>query len=320
MDDFCGFTYKGVHSSELGLVRVSDGSRYFHNLTANFRDKTMEIPGGDGVYFFESLYNSNSFNINVAFDSVTEMQMRLIRQVFNGKDTGELIFDEAPYKAYIVKVQAPPQIKYVCFMEGGQRIYKGEMAISFISYYPYAICTKKWLDQYSSAEYPNKDEWAASSGLIDNTSNTYDYQDAPMIYLYNPGDLETDIKIFINANAIALQYGISVRLKGTLSAGLGEITIGQLDLSPIPLEVIESNNDLDNYICINSKTNLIEGRLSADIDTQSGSLYNQYISSGDFFKIPIYTNETNKLKLSITTLNSGPSTVIHDVKYNYLYY
>jgi len=30
--DFLGFTFNGVHSSELGLTRVSDGSRYNENL------------------------------------------------------------------------------------------------------------------------------------------------------------------------------------------------------------------------------------------------------------------------------------------------
>jgi hypothetical protein len=30
--DFIGFTFGGIHSSKLGLVRVSDGSRYNEDL------------------------------------------------------------------------------------------------------------------------------------------------------------------------------------------------------------------------------------------------------------------------------------------------
>jgi hypothetical protein len=30
--DFLGFTYNKLHSSELGIVRVSDGSRFNENL------------------------------------------------------------------------------------------------------------------------------------------------------------------------------------------------------------------------------------------------------------------------------------------------
>jgi hypothetical protein len=30
--DYMGFTYNHVHSSELGIVRVSDGSRFNENL------------------------------------------------------------------------------------------------------------------------------------------------------------------------------------------------------------------------------------------------------------------------------------------------
>jgi hypothetical protein len=54
--DYMGFTYNGKHSSELGIVRVSDGSRFNENLLPTMQDKTVQVPGGDGTYYFGSYY------------------------------------------------------------------------------------------------------------------------------------------------------------------------------------------------------------------------------------------------------------------------
>jgi hypothetical protein len=39
--DYIGFTFNGVHSSSLGIVRVSDGSRFNENLLPTMQDKTI---------------------------------------------------------------------------------------------------------------------------------------------------------------------------------------------------------------------------------------------------------------------------------------
>lgn len=101
--DFYGFWFNGHHSSEFGIVRVSNGSRYQSNLVPAFQDKTVAVPGGDGTYFFSSNYTNRTFSINFATDSMTEFQYRVFRHHFNGKDTGPLIFDEEPYKVYTAK-------------------------------------------------------------------------------------------------------------------------------------------------------------------------------------------------------------------------
>ena len=54
--DFIGFTFNGVHSSELGILRVSDGSRYDNDLLPTIRDRVVPVPGGDGSYYFGSDY------------------------------------------------------------------------------------------------------------------------------------------------------------------------------------------------------------------------------------------------------------------------
>lgn len=115
--DFIGFSFDGVHCSELGITRVSDGDRYNENLFPEISDRTSEIIGEDGENYFGSEYRQNPFSINIAFDSITETQFRRIRRLFGTKKICELIFDERPYKVYSVKLENPIELNYVCFDE-----------------------------------------------------------------------------------------------------------------------------------------------------------------------------------------------------------
>ena len=55
--DFLGFSFAGKHSwDDFGLIRTSDGDRYNENLAPTMNDKTAEVPGGDGMYFFGSTH------------------------------------------------------------------------------------------------------------------------------------------------------------------------------------------------------------------------------------------------------------------------
>jgi len=171
--DFIGFSFDGIHSSRLNIVRVSDGDRYDEELFPEINDKTTEIPGNDGEYFFWSNFGKRTFSISIAYDSVTEEQFRQIRRVFGQKRICELIFDERPYKVYYAKVEDPIELNYICFdeeeyywdsenhigyIEGSidhkvytgktRRIYKGEGKIDFVCYYPFAKQQFKTLDFY----------------------------------------------------------------------------------------------------------------------------------------------------------------------------
>ena len=95
---FVGFTYNGKHSSELGIVRVSDGSRFNENLLPTIKDKTVQVPGGDGTYYFGSEYTQRQFTINFAFDSLTEERIRELKTWLGDKKIHKLSFDEAEHK------------------------------------------------------------------------------------------------------------------------------------------------------------------------------------------------------------------------------
>ena len=171
--DYIGFSYgtkadgTPMHSSDLGIVRTSDGSRFNENLLPTMQDKTVQVPGGDGTYYFGSYYTQRPFTISFAFDSLTEEQVARLKSHFGDKGVHDLIFDEVPYKVYKAKVTGTATIKHIPFTEGEtNRIYKGEGTIQFTCYDPYARSRHKWLNEYSDDKYSNKNEWAAASGLL----------------------------------------------------------------------------------------------------------------------------------------------------------
>ena len=295
MNDFTGFSFCGVHSSDLHIVRVSDGSRYNENLTPAFQDVTAQVPGRDGQYYWEAFDLNRPISIQFAFDKISETDKRALSQVFSSKNEGWLIFDELPFKKYWVKLQSPPQMKYICFDENNARVYKGEGTINFIAYDPYARSIKKYLDEFDDEDYPNKDEWAAASGML-STKGTHDGTDSTAITVYNAGDKETDWMAFFSVTYFTTLTSI------TLTSGAN--TIGTMGFTSITAQ------GSDTYIRINSRTNLIEGCIKVNgVYKPTGTLYNKHLTSGDFFKIPTGGDYV---------FNSNVSCA--GVEYNYLYY
>ena len=270
--DYIGFTYNGIHSSELGIMRISDGSRFNQNLLPTMQDKTAIIPGGDGTYYFGSYYTQKQFSISFAFDDLTEEQITKIKRTFGDKGIHDLIFDEEPYKVYSAKVTGTATLKHIPFAEGANnRLYKGEGTVQFTCYTPFARCRAKYLDDKIYSEYGNKNEWATASGLK-KTQGNYDKVSGGVILTYNPGDLNSDWTLEISIPS----SGVIPALEISAQNAEGE-TFGPLYIK----EVSKQGND--TKIVVNSKLNLIEG-FSDNIKT--GNLYNHYVKEGNFFKIP----------------------------------
>ena len=302
--DYVGFTFNGIHSSELGIKRTSDGSRFNENLLPTIQDKTTQVPGGDGMYHFGSYYTQRQFNIPYAFDALTEEQLARIKAVFGDKKIHEIIFDEAPYKAYQVKVTGSAQIKYIPFAEGKtNRVYKGEGSVQFTAFNPYARSVKKFLDEYNES---NKQEWKDAARLI-NSDQGYDKLQAGsnIVKLYNPGVKETDCIITLNF------------INNIIPAGEIQIKDGD-SVSSIFLEEMTRQGQ-DTCIKINSKLNLIEGYNGS---IKSGKLYNKNITGGSFFKIPCSfdLNNLNTVKDVRLVINSSAlKDNFQSIEYDYIY-
>lgn len=265
--DFIGFTLNGTHSSELGIVRVSDGSRFQKTLLPEFSNKTVNVPGSNRTDYMGMEYTQKPINLSIAFDSITEKQLREIQRIFSTTIPKPLIFDETPYKTYYVKASAPPTLSYLCFDEtqqvGEPRIYKGEGSISLISFFPYGFCNPRELTEVFNAT--NRDEWLEASGL-DIIKN----QELDDLYVYNPGDYEAPFWIEIEGNSLSEGY-IILNNSTYLKWHAGSIT--------------NDNLPEDSKIIIDGRTQLIEGYDSNGKKT--GRIYNKFIYEGNWFNIPI---------------------------------
>ena len=295
--DYIGFTFNNVHSSELGILRTSDGSRFNENLLPTMQDKTVQVPGGDGMYHFGSYFTQKQFNISYAFDALTEEQLARIQALFGDKKIHDLIFDESPYKVYQAKVTGTASIKYIPFAEGEvNRIYKGEGSIQFTAYNPYARSVHKYADEYDVSNYA---EWEDAANLL-STQGAFDVLIGNSIKLYNPGVKETDFVLSVNFNS----NGIIP--KGSINIGANN----QLHFN----QMVKQGED--DQIKINTKLNLIEGYSKGK---KSGKIYNRYIAKGTFFKIPISTDIMTPMELVIDDSNSLAQQ-IDGIEYDYIYF
>ena len=292
--DYIGFTFNGVHSDTLGIKRTSEGSRFNENLLPTIQDKTVQVPGGDGMYHFGSYYTQRQFNISYAFDALTEEQLAEIKRVFGDKKIHTLVFDEMPFKTYQAKVTGSASIKHIPFAEGEtNRIYKGEGSIQFTAYDPYARCKEKYLSNDYYKKFNNIEEWKGAANLL-TSQGDYDVCVGNAIKLYNPGDKEADFVLTFRFDNRIIPAG-----KIYLDAD------SQLSIKQI------SRLGEDTHIKINTKLNLIEGYVG---ERKSGNIYNRFIASGTFFKIPCSTNIT--MTIDESNLLNG---CFESIEYDYIY-
>ena len=191
MRDFTGFRFGNIHSEDLHLVVVSSSDRYEKNLLPENKDYSIEVPGGNGSYYFGSTFGNREFKVEVAFDNVDEKTWRRISNLFATDKLQDLVFDELPYKTYRAKLKSKPEFKCLCFTDRDtkERVYKGEGTLNFICYQPFAYGFNKYViraaDEYQLQvpTLPNYD---------DRFENPYEKQEQK---IYN-----TDTKDHYNVN------------------------------------------------------------------------------------------------------------------------
>ena len=143
--EYLGFTFDGHHSSEFGLLVVSDGSRYHQNLSSEFSDTILQVPGRNGGYYFGTQLNMRNFQLNCVYEEMTTHMMHKIQRWLYPNKIGWLIFDETPYKKYLVKISNMISLDFIPFDKIEiiknytiqKEILKGEINISFLSFEEY---------------------------------------------------------------------------------------------------------------------------------------------------------------------------------------
>lgn len=320
---FLGFTYNGRHSSELGIVRINTGNRAEMPLSPSFKDSTAEVPGGKGLYYFNTQIQQRQFTINFAYDDLTEEDVRELREWLNPLEQGELIFDEEPYKVYTVKPNTQPKLSYLVFnkeittetfklyepstVKSSGRVYKGEGAIGLTAYYPYAKAPSKELSYYNSntkeGGFGSQDEWKIAAGFDKEVQ-------LDSLECYNRGDIETPVTLNfkvaknINTNeAVSGNVGIEL-YSGTTSQIGTRIGYVYMDASKMSVNM--------NYT-INSKLELITD--------ENGVARNDIIVASKFFYLPPREKcffNVNYLS-GYTGEQTNSTTAITGIDYDYLY-
>ena len=331
--DYIGFKYNNIHSSELGIIRVSNGSRFEENLLPNMQDKTVQIPGSDGSYYFGSYYTSRQINLSFAFDGMTEQQLKRLKTLLGDKGIHPLIFDETPYKTYYAKVTGSNTIKFIPFSEGEtNRVYKGEGSIQFTCYQPYAVCEKKDLSDYDEI---HAKEWNDAAGLIKLREEGVDIivenltdKTQSRIYTHNPGDKESDWRMFFKFSEDGTFPKTIMRSRGQ------NLVISRIKAKTYLIGA--GANERDEIVGFDSKTGLIEGYYRYYYTenneekvkfNKTGNIYNEYMSGG-FFKIPTVQQLAIEGKTNPNIVFINDNAEDNDIllenfialKYNYYYY
>lgn len=298
-DDLTGFKFGDYHSSQFGLIRVSNGSRYNEYLLPTLKNTTTDVPGMEGTLYFGTQKTTRSFQVDMAFDSLTEEDIRDIREWLTGAHS--LIFDERPYIQYMCILNSAPQLKYLTFEENGERIYKGELSVNFVSYLPYgySIDGKKFIDDFLDENF---EEWSNASHLAyknfyeGETLRTYDKFEGNNVYVYNGGDVEADyvLTCYFSEGATTkismndVSYEFSLRAKSTNSTHL-ELSV---------------NSKLQYARC--RDVNIANGVITGISD------YEIMLPSTEMFKIPV-----GQSLITCTNIDTSAPNVI-DYKYRFL--
>ena len=260
-NDFMGFSFDGIHSSSLNIIRVSEGDRYEETILPEIEDSTLAVPGLDGDLYYNSRYTKRSFSIKIAYDNMLEADFRRMAKLFSTKKICPLIFDERPYKVYLAKLESPIQLDYICFdrpkktvgetvpnsgvrivsRENGeiireditpyvidyskkQRVYKGEGSIELIATYPFARSRFKTLEEYA-VEYTNVEEWAEASRIL--SAEVYNELELDAVRPSNVLGFNYEIPVY-NAGDLDAAYQLYIPYAGgSESNGTISVTNGE---------------------------------------------------------------------------------------------
>jgi len=313
--DFLGFTFNGIHSSNLNIVRIIKGDRFENNLSPDIKDSTVDVPGSDGIYLLNTSFKQKQISIDFAFEDLTEENMRRLRLLFNDKQIHGLILDEEPYKEYQAKVTSSVKLSYIAFdyteESTTSKIYKGEGSVVFTAFYPYAQAPYQTQDDYESASGLDIHgvriaDWAAASRILTAAayiSAGYNEFVAGTAPLYNAGEISTPLLwcfAVVSAGQIQLSYKVDGTTKAKVIIGTTNLTVGA-------------------HYRFNSQLRLLEGgTFSGGIFTPNGNIYNECLVAGDFFNIDSFESGVD---YDLVLSDSAGTYVTNDlIDYDYLYY
>lgn len=276
LDDFIGFEWNGHHSSEFNLKVVSSGDRYDSRFLSEIKNNTVDIPGQDGQYFYNSTYGAKEWTINIAFDSVTETMQRDIENWLSSKELSDLTFDERPYKSYSAKLASRPTITWICFDEPKKtksfeapRIYKGEGTLNFIAPFPYACSVigdngkyMKFVDQFAFKKNPYIPPIQRTIQITDNAGGYINNGKAQILELNQINITPLSSTIQENNNYSFYKYTLSTGYGLQLAQGKTRINFINAGESDLTFQNCNGIRDSIDYNSLSNKYNYVQRTIS----------------------------------------------------------
>ena len=125
MEAFIGFSFNNIHSSSLGIKRITKEGLYSQPLSPTSQDKTEETISTDGAVYLGTTYTGFNITINYYFGPVNESGFQALKTFCETKKVAPLIFDESLYKIYSAKITGSAISYYNIYGAEGERIYYG---------------------------------------------------------------------------------------------------------------------------------------------------------------------------------------------------
>lgn len=289
--DQLGFTFNGIHSSVLGIVRTQSGLSKMA-LAPEGRSKTKRLQGRDEEFYYNTTYTKKSLTIDFAFYKLSDIQIRNMQSLFNDRQIHDLIFDEEPHKVYSAKVTGVASIKHLCFEENDEvRYYNGEGNIQFVCYFPFARSLYPYREDYSQEEFPSQ-TWLECSGLPSNQDFGIIERDGNNFStsLYNPGDADAIFRIWIKTQELFKEKPMTLTITSRNTIN-GENTFKINDWINTKTEECEG-------LCIDLYNMYVVGAVNVNNKKVDNILYTAN-TEGEYFQLP--ANQITYLDFALET-------------------
>lgn len=143
---FISFSYGGRNIEDFELIATVDGDRMQRPIYASFSDNVTTSTVYDGQIYWSTHFNTNSLDLTLSTDGMTEQQLDDFKRWFKPGRIEELILAEHPNRGILARVSQPPEINMLPFekrievkiaasalpIHTSTTEYKGSISLSFV--------------------------------------------------------------------------------------------------------------------------------------------------------------------------------------------
>lgn len=168
---FISFTWGGKRIEDFNLLAIIENNALQRKIYADFNDNVTESDVWDGQIYWSSHHTSNSLELALFTDGITENQLDDFKRHFRPGRIEELILAEHPNRAIYARVAASPEMSILPFEEpitvmisGKEHVtsttmYKGRINLEFVMDDPFWHSRVNILDELKADGTYNSNRW-----------------------------------------------------------------------------------------------------------------------------------------------------------------